>query len=459
VTSLHRRATVRPTWGATLLAWALAGGACAIPVAAAGSGAIDVDKSLARETGDHPQVAWKLGNGAPTGIRAMAQTPDGSLWLGSSTGLYRFDGANFERRDLLPAGSVASPAVGVLHVRRNGDLCVGYAHGGVGFVLSGGAVATYAGLPEGVPVNDFDEDGDGRLWAGTEQGLFVFDGQAWRPAGASRVQPGDLAKTPWVAEWFTALCLAGAVLVLWFAYRLHLHRTTLRLRQRLEERHGERERIARELHDTLLQGIQGLMLRFHVAASHLPEGPVRERLRQALDAADGVLVEGRDRVSELRASSDEVTDLAASYAVLAAEFGVGDAPVLRLVVEGDACQLDPLVSDELYRIGREALFNAFIHAGAREIEVEISFDVDALRLRFRDDGRGIEPPILMDGRDGHWGLRGMRERAEKIGARLDILSGEGRGTEVALSLPARHAYVRGTHGGWRRLLHRLSHLR
>jgi len=293
VTSLHRRATVRPTWGATLLAWALAGGACAIPVAAAGSGAIDVDKSLARETGDHPQVAWKLGNGAPTGIRAMAQTPDGSLW--------------------------------VLHVRRNGDLCVGYAHGGVGFVLSGGAVATYAGLPEGVPVNDFDEDGDGRLWAGTDQGLFVFDGQAWRPAGASRVQPGDLAKTPWVAEWFTALCLAGAVLVLWFAYRLHLHRTTLRLRQRLEERHGERERIARELHDTLLQGIQGLMLRFHVAASHLPEGPVRERLRQALDAADGVLVEGRDRVSELRASSDEVTDLAASYAVLAAERGRGDA--------------------------------------------------------------------------------------------------------------------------------------
>ncbi len=418
------------------------------------------DTSPAGEIDDHSQAAWRPGSVAPTGVRAMARTPDGWLWLGSSTGLYRFDGARFERRDLLPAGSAASPAVSVLYVRRNGDLCVGYAHGGVGLIVAGDSVVTYAGLPEGLPVNDFHEDGDDRLWARTDKGQFLLDGQVWRPAGWGL--PGGLSKddgqTPWVAEWFIALCVAGVMLVLWFAYRLHLRRTTLRLRQRLEERHAERERIARELHDTLLQGIQGLMLRFHVAASHLPEGAAREGLRQALDAADGVLVEGRERVSELRASSDEVTDLAASYALLAAEFGVGDAPVLRLVVEGDTCQLDPLVSDELYRIGREALFNAFIHAGAREIEVEISFDVDALRLRFRDDGRGIESPILTDGRGGHWGLRGMRERAEKIGASLDILSGEGRGTEVALSLPARRAYVRGTRGGWRRLLHRLSHM-
>ena len=456
---------MRPPWAATLLACALAGGACAVPAMTTGAGAMDADESPAGNISGHPQTAWKLGNGAPTGVRAMARTPDGWLWLGSSTGLYRFDGMRFERRDLLPVGSAASPAVSALYVRRNGDLCVGYAHGGVGFIVAGGAAVTYAGIPEGLPVDDFEEDGDDRLWARTDKGRFLLDGQVWRPAGWGL--PGgtddglarDDGRTPWVAEWFVALCVAGVMLMLWFAYRLHLRRTTLRLRQRLEERHAERERIARELHDTLLQGIQGLMLRFHAAASHLPEGTAREGLRQALDAADGVLVEGRDRVSELRASSDEVTDLAASYAALAAEFGVGDAPVLRLVVEGDTCQLDPLVSDELYRIGREALFNAFIHAEAREIEVEISFDVDALRLRFRDDGRGIEPPIPMDGRDGHWGLRGMRERAEKIGASLDILSGEGRGTEVALSLPARRAYVRGTRGGWRRLLHRLSHMR
>jgi signal transduction histidine kinase len=126
-----------------------------------------------------------------------------------------------------------------------------------------------------------------------------------------------------------------------------------------------------------------------------------------------------------------------------------------MIVEGPPRPLRPLIRDEVYRISREALVNAFQHAEASEIEVEIEFAARALRVLVRDDGRGIDPEVLRAGREGHWGLSGMRERAERMGARLKVWSRERGGTEIEISVPARTAFrdppSTGLRGWWRRL--------
>jgi signal transduction histidine kinase len=219
-----------------------------------------------------------------------------------------------------------------------------------------------------------------------------------------------------------------------------------------EERLAERTRIARELHDTLLQSFQGLMLHFQAVNDLLPAGQAKEALEKALDRADRAIVEGRDAIQDLRSSTTITNELGQAMAALGEEFGCardgkGGSPTLRVSMEGKPRELHPILRDDIYRIAREALRNAFLHAKASKIEADIIYDARLLRLRIRDDGKGIDPKLLDAGRDGHWGLAGMRERAEQIGARLDIWSEVGAGTEVDLRVPGSVAY--GTEGGGR----------
>ena len=256
----------------------------------------------------------------------------------------------------------------------------------------------------------------------------------------------------WGTFWFRLLCIAATASILWTLYLVRLKQMEAEIRARIEERLGERERIARELHDTLLQGIQGLILRFQAVADRIPASePARQMIEKVLDRADEVLVQGRDRVKNLRlnaqtktlreALTDVIKDLAVSQGV---EFSV--------VVEGDVRKLDPLIRDEAYWIGHEALVNALHHARAKRIEVEIAYDPSHLRLRFRDDGSGIDPKIIeAGGKPGHWGMRGMRERAAKIGAHLEIWSRPGAGTELELKTPGSVAYAQGNGSLWRTL--------
>ena len=256
----------------------------------------------------------------------------------------------------------------------------------------------------------------------------------------------------WGTLWFRLLCLVATVSILWTLYLIRLKQMEAEIRARIEERLGERERIARELHDTLLQGIQGLILRFQAVADRIPASePARQMIEKVLDRADEVLAEGRDRVKNLRltaqtktlreALTDVIKDLAVSKGV---EFSV--------VVEGDVRNLNPLVRDEAYWIGHEALVNALHHAHAKRIEVEIAYDPSHLRLRFRDDGSGIDPKIIeAGGKPGHWGMRGMRERAAKIGAHLETWSRSGAGTELELRIPGFVAYAQGNGSPWRTL--------
>jgi signal transduction histidine kinase len=226
--------------------------------------------------------------------------------------------------------------------------------------------------------------------------------------------------------------------------------TESQLTLRFEERLAERTRIARELHDTLLQSFQGLMLHFQAAHDLLPPGQAKQILEKALDRADRAIVEGRDAIQNLRSSTTITNELAQALAAVGEELGDtraggGSSPTLRVTVEGAPRELHPIVRDDIYRIAREALLNAFRHAHANRIEAEIMYAERVLRLRIRDDGRGMDPKHLDGGRDGHWGLPGMRERAEQIGARLDIWSEAGAGTEVDLRIPGSVAY--GIEGG------------
>ena len=214
------------------------------------------------------------------------------------------------------------------------------------------------------------------------------------------------------------------------------------LELRLEERVGERTRIARELHDTMLQSLQGSLAQMQAARnlfSRRPEHALRN-LDDAITMAAGAIAEGRNAVGVLRLSTEIRSDLAEELKALGGELGAGGAATFQLVVEGPPRDLRPIVGDEVYRIGAEALRNAFTHARAKHIEAELGYSERRLRLQIRDDGIGITWQILEGGRSDHYGLAGMRERARKIGAKLEIWSAAGAGTEINLSMPASLAY-------------------
>jgi signal transduction histidine kinase/ligand-binding sensor domain-containing protein len=267
----------------------------------------------------------------------------------------------------------------------------------------------------------------------------------WNEAGAA--WDFSIAPAYYQTIWFRLACGSALATLLWWLYRLRLRRIALQFNMRLEERVDERTRIAGELHDTLLQSFQGLMLRFQTVAELLPAYPLeaKQSLEGALERADQAIREGRDAVHDLRSGTVVGTDLAQAVTTIAEEFAASDASPkaarFSVVAEGRPRTLRLIPRDEIYRIAREALWNAFSHAQARLIEAEIVYNRSTLRLRVRDDGIGIHPKVLdRGGRAGHWGLRGMHERANRIGGHLDVWSRPGAGTEVELSIPASIAY-------------------
>jgi len=247
---------------------------------------------------------------------------------------------------------------------------------------------------------------------------------------------------------FRLLCVAVFLALISALYRLRLRQVAQQFNMRLEERVNERMRIARDLHDTLLQSFHGLLLRFQAATNLLPGRPeeARKTLESAIDQAAQAISEGRDAVQGLRSSTTVTNDLASAITTLGQELASGEsnpnAAEFHVEVEGTTRDLHPILRDEVYRIAGEALRNAFKHAQAQRIEVEIWYDERQLRVRVRDDGKGIDPKHLNeDGRPGHYGLRGMRERAKAIGGKLEVWSNVESGTEIELTIPANTAYA------------------
>ena len=224
---------------------------------------------------------------------------------------------------------------------------------------------------------------------------------------------------------------------------------------RLEERVSERIRIARDLHDTLLQSFQALLPLFQAAIYKLPEGAIdaRKIMEEAVDQASEAITEGRDAVQGLRMSTVEKNDLAVAIRTVGEELASAEtnqsSPNFNVVVEGTSRNLHPILRDEVYRVAAEALRNAFRHAAAQNVEVEIRYDEKYFRLRVRDDGKGIGPEVRrVGGREGHFGLHGMTERAKLVGGKLTIWSEVDGGTEIELIIPASRAYGKSTRRFW-----------
>lgn len=270
----------------------------------------------------------------------------------------------------------------------------------------------------------------------------------WNETGATL----DFTLLPafYQTSWFLLFCAAMVSGLAWAGYRWRVRQVTARLDLQFQERLAERTRIAQELHDTLLQGFLSASMQLHLAADELPaDSAAKPRLSRVLQLMGQVIDEGRNAVRGLRAPASQETgpdDLEQALSRVPQELGHTEAAGFRVLVEGRPRPLHPVIRDEVYRIGREALVNAFRHSGAAAIEVEIEYAARALRLLVRDDGHGIDPQVLKAGRDGHWGLSGMRERAERMGARLKVWSRAGAGTEVELSVPNEIAFA-GKRGG------------
>ena len=286
---------------------------------------------------------------------------------------------------------------------------------------------------------------------GTEYAAVLVD-PGYRPPAKMDVLPSEgagvivLAVTKgrpvfWQTWWFqlgttVALTLAGAML-----FRMRVYRVTRQMNLRLEERLAERTRIAQQLHDTLLQDFLSASMQLHVANDQLADdSPAKPYVNRVLDMMGRVIREGRNTVQGLRSSDWGSQDLEHAFSRIHEELAISKRARFRVIVEGMPRPLRPVIGDDIYLIGREALANAVHHSGASEIEVELEYAANQLRLLVRDNGCGIASEALL-ARDGHWGLLGMRERTERIGARLRILSRAAAGLEIELSVPARIAYL------------------
>ena len=271
----------------------------------------------------------------------------------------------------------------------------------------------------------------------------------WNEDGASL----DFVIPPmwYQTNWFRTLCAAAFLALLWAAYQLRVRQLAWQFNMRLDERVGERTRIARDLHDTLLQSFQALLPRLQAGIILLAARPddARRTLEEAVDQASQAITEGRDAVQGLRTSTVEKNDLALAIRTLGEELASAQAsqpvPKFEVVVEGTPRNLHPILRDEVYRLVAEALRNAFRHSQGRHIEVQIQYGDKKFSVHVRDDGKGIDREVLnAEGRAGHFGLHGMRERADLAGGTLAVWSEVDSGTEVELSIPASTAYTKST---------------
>jgi len=387
-----------------------------------------------------------------------SRSPDGKLWFANNSVLQMFDPAHTRKNSVVPPvhveqiiadGKTFPPYGGLALPALVHNLELDYT--ALSFVVPEAVRFRYK--LEGHDV-DWQDSGTRRqaFYGSLPPGRYRFhviasnnDG-VWNEEGAWL----DLSVAPaWYQRSSVQLLfvLVGALLV-WGLYQMRMRQVAHQFNLSLEARVSERTRIARDLHDTLLQSFHGLMFQFQAVRNMLPRRPdeAMDVLDSAIGATEQAIAEGRSAIQQLRSEQVDEGDLAQWLTNIGEELTRlqntnGNSASFRVTVEGEQRSLSPLPRTEVYRITREILQNAFRHARAHHIEAEIRYDDGLLRVRIRDDGRGIDPQVLQAGGSaGHWGLRGARERAQQIGGRLDFWSEAGAGTEVQLTVPAAVAY-------------------
>jgi signal transduction histidine kinase len=242
---------------------------------------------------------------------------------------------------------------------------------------------------------------------------------------------------------FRALCAVSGGLILWALYRLRVRRIEAVVGARFDERLAERTRLARDLHDTLLQTIQGSKM---VADDALDPAADAHRMRGALQQLSAWLAramqEGRAALHSLRTSTTEGNDLFETFKRAVESEVVPSSMVATCSVVGEPREMHPIVRDEVYRIGYEAILNACLHSKASRLTVELAY-ADDLTLRVTDDGVGIAASFVDQGKPGHFGLQGMRERALRIEGKLTLTSSETSRTAITLIVPGGIAFQNG----------------
>ncbi|GAB3256839.1 sensor histidine kinase [Chitinimonas naiadis] len=404
-----------------------------------------------------------LGASPQSGNIRSAVTAKGKVWFSTTAGLFWIDPTNTLHNDVVPT-------VVIRGVRAND---VSYA-AQAGLQLPKGTrqiVIDYTALSLTMPeqmqfryrLDGFEQEWQtvrnqrAATYTNLAPGDYRFQVQAsnndgvWNETGATLAF--SILPTLQQTTWFKCLVIFFIIMLAWLLHRLRLMQMASRVRERLGERLDERERIARELHDTLLQSVQGLVLVFSAAAKRMKPADESELLTRALKMADDVIEEGRNRVYDLR-QDDQVGGLFDQLREYGAMLAETHAVEFRHSVIGEPRKLFAIIGEECRAIGKEALANAFQHAAASSIQLQVQYGASELRITISDNGGGIPQDVQQaGGREGHWGLTGMRERASKIKGKLSCSSIPERGTTVQLSVPARLAYEYGAgRSFWRRLL-------
>ena len=387
-----------------------------------------------------------------TFLPQASKSPDGRLWFANDTTLQSIDPRHLDDNRLIPPvhieeaiadGKTYAPGQALHLPPRTRDLEIDYA-------------ALSFRVPQKVRFR-YKLEGRNPQWqdAGLRRQVFFSDlppgpytfrviacnnDGIWNEAGDSWTF--NIAPTFYQTHWFQSMLALTGIGMIGLFYHIRVRQITARADLRYAERLEERTRIARELHDTMLQSLQASL--FHMQAGRNLLAGKSDGALQAVDEAiamaEGAIEEGRDAVGELRSSPANHNDLAESLKAVGDELAAGATVTFQLMVTGAPRELHRAVQDEIYRIGSEALRNAFKHGGAQRIEADICYSERQVRLQIRDDGVGIGPGVLEGGRSNHYGLSGMRERSEKIGAKLEIWSATGSGSEIDLSIPAARAY-------------------
>ncbi|CAN7267813.1 triple tyrosine motif-containing protein [Pseudoduganella sp. LjRoot289] len=406
-------------------------------------------------------------------LASILASADGKLWIMTTEGPVTLD-PNQLRRNAVP------PQTNIRHVSAGGKdypPLPGLRLPPATQSLSVAFTAAALGKPERVAfqyqlagVDAGWQDAGARreaYYTNVEPGAYTFKVRAMNEDGLAGTEETalrfNIAPTFQQTLWFKALCLFVGAGALYLLYIYRLRAATAKVAERLQVRMAERERIARTLHDTFLQNVQGIVLRLEGLSMELPgDSGARGKLASILEHADSTIVEGRDQVHELRSGHvGDVADSIQRATRLQQENNPGTA--LSLQVEGARAELQAQVAEEVCSIATEAVNNAFRHAHGSKIEVRLGFDTVAFTLTVTDNGKGMPPPA-QEGQDGqagheaedgrsvkHWGLLGMRERAGRIGGKLDIDGNANGGTRVKLSVPAALAYT-GARRRWPRWL-------
>lgn len=382
---------------------------------------------------------------------SMVEAEDGRLWFATTKGIAWLDPASLERSYNLvpPTVLISSLVAGGQAYSHLQNLVLPPQHGNIEI----GYTALSLRIPERVqfryrldPVDtEWSDAGTRRqaYYTKLRPGNYTFrvmacnDHGVWNETGASfsfRITPA------WhQTSWFALLCGLAVVLIVWMLYQLRVHQVAAALSARFDERLAERTRLARELHDTFLQTVQSSKM---VAEDALGADTDEKRRQQALERLSlwlgRAVDEARAAVHSLRGSTTEKNHLSEALQRAAEEHQQPASMDIAFSAIGDPRDMHPIVRDEIYRIGDEAIRNAAAHSKGSRLEIELRYAND-FSLRIKDNGQGIDPALLAEGREGHFGLQGMRERALRIRSKLTV-SSAASGTEVKLIVPGTVVY-------------------